>query len=117
MDLKQEIINHLEWIDAIASLLGKEDMTEDDLQAISQHDRCELGQWLESDAAASLRDFADFDPLVDSHNRFHELAGRLITGLQDGDEAAAIQAQQQFIEMSKQVVGYLQALDEQSGGA
>ena len=75
MNLEREISDHLEWIDAVASLLGEEQIPAERLQVISSHDSCSLGKWLQSDAPGELRASAEFDRLTESHERFHQLAG------------------------------------------
>jgi hypothetical protein len=114
MDLGQEITNHLEWIEDIASLLGNEEFSEQDLQTISQHDNCALGKWLDSDESQEFKDLPEFEQLVESHDAFHKLAGDLIAALQQGKEEEVIVSQDQFLEMSQSVIGHLQVLQESS---
>jgi hypothetical protein len=112
MDIGQEITNHLEWIETIASLLDSEEITQEDLQVITQHDKCTLGQWLNSEASMKFKDLPEYEKLIESHEAFHKLAGNLITALQLDKEAEAIESQEQFIEMSQKVVDYLHSLQE-----
>ncbi|MCW8932869.1 MAG: CZB domain-containing protein [Gammaproteobacteria bacterium] len=112
MNLGQEITNHLEWIDTIASLLGNEEITEQDLQLVTQHDQCSLGQWLNSEASSEFKNFSEYEKLIESHNAFHKLAGNLITALQQGNEHDALESQVQFVEMSQKVIRYLKILQE-----
>ena len=114
MDLGQEITNHLEWIDTVASLLNNEELVEEDFQEITRHDKCALGQWLESEASQSFKDLPEFKKLVETHEAFHKLAGDLVLSLQQGQEADAIEAQEEFLQMSHDVVHYLQVLQEAS---
>ena len=115
MNLQHEITNHLEWIDTIASLLGSEEITEEALRVITQHDKCSLGQWLNSDASTKFKKLPEFEKLIECHDTFHKLAGSLITALQLGKEAEAIEFQIEFIEMSQKVINYIQILQENSG--
>jgi len=117
MDLGQEIENHLEWIDGIASLLGAETFTEEDLQKITSHNTCELGQWLSSEGPGLYKETPEFSQLVDSHELFHKLAGELIEAIQTGEENKAVEVKEDFISMSQKVVGYLQLLQEASKGS
>jgi methyl-accepting chemotaxis protein len=112
MDIGKEITNHLEWIETIASLLGSDELTKDDVQAVSRHDKCELGQWLNSEASMEFRNLPEFDKLIQSHDEFHTLAGFLITAYQMGKESEAIETEKKFIEMSKRVINHLHALQE-----
>jgi hypothetical protein len=112
IDIGQEIINHLEWIENIADLLGKEAITAEELEVITRHDNCELGHWLESEGTQGFKDFPEFKKLTASHEVFHKLAGSLITALHQGKEAEAIAAQEEFVETSQEVIGYLQALQQ-----
>lgn len=114
MDLRNEIINHLEWMDTIASLLGSEEFTEEYIQAITQHDKCALGQWLDSDDSKELKYLPEFEKLIESHAAFHKLAGNLITAVQLGKESDAIESHRQFIEESQKVIAYLQNLQEKT---
>lgn len=110
MDIRQEITNHLEWMETIASLLGKEEITEKELDAITHHDKCKLGLWLNSEAAVKFRDLPEYEKLMESHQAFHELAGKLLISLQLDKEADAIEIETQFIETSQTIIGYLQIL-------
>lgn len=112
MDIGQEITNHLEWIETIASLLDSEEISQEDLQAITQHDKCMLGQWLNSEASMKFKDLPEYEKLIESHEAFHKLAGSLITALQLDKEAEAIESQGHFIEMSQKVIDYLHILQE-----
>ena len=107
MDIGQEITNHLEWMETVASLLGSEEITEEELQTISQHDKCKLGQWLDSGDSVNFRDFPEFEMLKESHEEFHKLAGKLIVALQHDNEAEVIETGTQFIETSQKIIGYL----------
>jgi hypothetical protein len=112
MDIKQEITNHLEWIETIASLLDSEEISQEDIQVITQHDKCMLGQWLNSEASMKFKDLPEYEKLIESHEAFHKLAGNLITALQLDKEAEAIESQEQFIEMSQKVIDHLHILQE-----
>ena len=112
MDIGQEITNHLEWIETIASFLDSEKISQEDLQVITQHDKCMLGQWLNSEASMKFEDLPEYEKLIESHKAFHKLAGNLITTLQLNKEAEAIESQEQFIEMSQKVIDYLHILQE-----
>lgn len=112
MDLKEEITNHLEWIEKIAALLGDQEITDEVLERVRSHDNCELGRWLNSEESKGYKGFPEFPELVDSHNVFHELAAEMIAALQKNDEASALELEQHFIEMSQKVVGCLQALEK-----
>ena len=117
MNLAEEITKHLVWIDDIVKLLGKPEITPDDIDAVSHHDRCALGKWLESHEAEALRDKAEFVQLVESHSHFHHLAGELIEAARLGDEDAAMTKQAEFIATSQAVVGHLQQLQAQQASA
>lgn len=113
MEIKQEINQHLEWIERIASLLGTEEVTQEKIDELTQHDKCELGRWLGAEESAAYRGFAEFPALIDSHAEFHRLAGELLSALEKGEETQAIETQKRFIEMSQKVIGYLQALEKE----
>ena len=112
VDIQQEITNHLEWIETIASLLSNEKLAEEDFEEMTQHDNCKLGQWLNSEAALAFKDLPDFQKLIESHAEFHKLAGNMILSLQQDKEAAAIGAGDEFIRMSHELINYLQVLQE-----
>jgi hypothetical protein len=114
MDIAQEIEKHLEWIDAVASLLDDEKLAEEDVRSVSRHDQCELGKWLDSEASQALRGSPEFHKLVASHQAFHDLAGKMILSLQQGRDSEAVEAHGQFIRMSREVIGLLQALQADS---
>ena len=110
MDIGQEITNHLEWIEAIAEHLGSEEVSQEELQLITQHDKCALGKWLNSEASSIFNDLPEYQKLIKSHEEFHKLAGNLITAMQLNKEAEVIESHEQFIAMSQKVINYLQIL-------
>jgi len=112
MDLAQEIENHLEWIDSIASLLEVEEFSDVDFEKITDHDTCELGHWLSSEGSELYKSLPEFTELIDSHAAFHKLAGELVAAIKAGDERTAVEVQQDFIRMSQEVVGHLQLLQQ-----
>lgn len=112
MDLNQEVTNHLQWIESLAAILGTDELTYEYLQRVTQHDKCALGKWLDSDEPGELKKRDEFELLIDSHDAFHRLAGDLITAAQQNKEADALELQAMFIEESKKVIGYLQSLQE-----
>ena len=114
MDLEQEIENHLEWIDSIASLLEVEEFSDVDFDKITNHDDCELGHWLSTEGSELYKALPEFNELIDSHEAFHKLAGELVAAIQAGDERKAVEVQEDFIRMSQEVVGHLQRLQEVS---
>lgn len=116
MDIGKEITAHLEWIETIVSLLDGQEIAHADLQAITRHDQCELGQWLNSDDSLGFRDLPEYEKLVESHEAFHNLAGDLIAALQMNKEAEAIESQQHFLEMSQKVIDYLHVFQEHGAG-
>jgi len=110
MDIKQEIVNHLEWIEGLVSLIDKDEVTQDELKTVTQHDKCALGQWLQSEEASNFKDWPEFEKLVESHEAFHNLAGRLIAAVGKNQEAEAMESKEQLFAMSKKVIGYLHVL-------
>lgn len=116
MDLAKEIGNHLEWIDSIASLLAGGDLSEEELSRISRHDNCQLGQWLDSKGADRFRGYDEFQALLDSHAEFHQLAGNLVSALQQGEDDKALEAQELFIASSHNVITHLQTMEAMEEG-
>lgn len=116
MDIKQEINQHLEWIEKIAALLGSEEVTQAKIDELTQHDRCELGRWLSAEDSCAYQGYPEFQALIDSHEAFHHIAGALITALEKGEESEALETQAQFIALSQEVIGHLQALEKERDG-
>ncbi len=114
MDLAEEIENHLEWIDSIASLLEAEEFSDVDFDKITDYDACELGHWLSAEGSELYKSVPEFNELVGSHEAFHKLAGELVAAIRAGDERKAVEIQEDFISMSQEVVGHLQRLQEVS---
>lgn len=115
MDLRQEITNHIRWIDSLASLLDSDELTEERLNAISEHDKCALGQWMLSDESKDFQAMPEFQELVESHKAFHELAGSMVAAVKLDQEIDVIALQTQFLEESQKVVACLQQMQEASG--
>jgi hypothetical protein len=115
MDITREINRHLDWIEVVSSMLGDKVLGEDELEQITRHDRCALGQWLQSPAASeAVGGGSVLDPLRSSHERFHALAGALVAALQAGDENRAIALQQDFVDSSQDIIGHLHALERKA---
>lgn len=115
MDLKQEITNHIRWIDSLASLLDSDELTDERLSAISEHDKCELGKWLGSKESKGYQALPEFEKLVESHRVFHELAGSMVAAVQLDQETDVLALQTRFIEESQKVVGYLKQMQLAAG--
>lgn len=112
MDIRQEIDNHLNWIENIVSLLGRENLSDEELAEVTRHDRCALGHWLESAEAAEFKEVPELEALKESHDQFHRLAGDLIKAVEVGDEAQAVASEEKFVGMSREVIAHLQALQQ-----
>lgn len=116
LDIGQEINRHLEWIETVVSLLGSERVSQEDIEDIVQHDRCALGQWLNSRDSEKFKEFLELEALRERHEAFHRMAGELIACLDAGQEEEALEWQDRFIEMSKKVIDSLYLLQEKSAG-
>lgn len=112
MDIRQEIDKHLKWIETVASLFAHEEMTQEEQHELTQHDRCALGQWLQSENSVKYRELPELAMLKENHAAFHQLAGDLISALVAGKEEEALQLQEKFIEKSQTVINCLQVLKE-----
>lgn len=115
MDLRQEITNHIRWIDSLASLLDSDELTDETFNAISEHDKCALGRWLASDESKGFWELPEFERLSESHKAFHDLAAKMVEALQLDQETDVMVLHTQFVEASQKVIGYLQQLHESSG--
>lgn len=114
MDINQEINKHLAWMETVVTLLGSEQANQQEIDEISRHDLCALGQWLESNASQEIGDTPELAELKHAHEAFHNLAGQLISKLHAGSESEAIKAEEDFIMMSQAVIGHLQHLQQSS---
>ncbi|MCB1775221.1 MAG: CZB domain-containing protein [Gammaproteobacteria bacterium] len=114
MDIAQEIDRHLQWIETAVSLIGDQSVTAGDLEEITQHDRCALGQWLNAEGSREFRDLPELELLKDSHEAFHKLAGTLVSAVEGGDESEAMAIQEDFIARSQELIGYLKVLQQKS---
>lgn len=114
MDLKQEITNHIRWIDSLASMLDSDDLTDETFNAISEHDKCALGKWMISEESKEFQGLAEFEELSESHKLFHELAAEMVEAVQLDQETDVLVLQEQFIEESQKVIGHLRRLQEMS---
>lgn len=110
MDIAREIAQHLAWIETIVSLLGREEVAEEELHEITRHDHCALGQWLFSEASREFKELPELEKLKESHEAFHSLAGDMISALGAGDEEKAIDSEKRFIEKSQEVIDHLHVL-------
>ncbi|ART50893.1 hypothetical protein CBP34_03355 [Acidovorax carolinensis] len=60
-------------------------------ERICQDDRCDLGRWLNGAGRDRLGHFPAFDMLVARHRYFHEQAAAVVSCLQAGEQANALQ--------------------------
>lgn len=117
VDIRQEINKHLAWIETVASLFEHEKISPEAQQELAQHDRCDLGQWLQSDESDRWKDLPEMEQLKKDHEAFHKTAGELIAVLEDGDETRAITLQERLLQKSQKVISYLQLLEEKEQAA
>ena len=113
MDIAEEIDKHLQWIERVVSLIGDDNVTAKDLEEITQHDRCALGQWLNAVGSEKFKDVPELERLKESHEAFHKLAGDLVTAVEAGEESEATSSQQQFVNKSQQLIESLHVLQRQ----
>ena len=113
MDIAQEIDKHLQWIKTVLSLIGDDKVTAKDLEEITQHDRCALGQWLHVEGSEKFKDLPELERLTESHEAFHKLAGDLVTAVEAGEESEATSLQERFIAKSQQLIESLHVLQRQ----
>lgn len=116
MDFAREIEKHLQWIEAVASLIGDEARPAEAVQQVSRHDQCALGKWLSTEGAATLGDFPEFEQLEASHKAFHTLAGELISAFDAGDETRTMALEEAFVASSQEIIAHLEALQAHAAG-
>jgi hypothetical protein len=114
VDINQEINKHLGWIESVVSLVSGENITNNDIEDVSRGDLCDLGQWLNSADLGNVKSPAEFHGLKESHEAFHNLAGKLLAALSTENEDEVAMYLEKFIETSQQVIVYLYALQDKS---
>ncbi|MBL8470378.1 MAG: CZB domain-containing protein [Rhodocyclaceae bacterium] len=117
MDIDQEILKHLDWIESLVSLMGKQNVSNEEILEVSTHDRCQLGRWLESEDLSAYKDFPDLDALKDSHKAFHRFAGQMVRAVRANDEMQALAAQDGLLAKSREVMDYLAAMQAKCADA
>lgn len=81
--LEQAYLNHLQWYSGIIrSITCKLPADPRDMSPKAHHD-CRFGQWYDS-KESDLHIFSSFVPLGKEHKRMHQLAARMLAGVQDG---------------------------------
>jgi hypothetical protein len=115
VEIAQEIDKHLQWIETVVSLIGDDNVTATDLDQITQHDRCALGQWLNAEGSKKFRDLPELEMLKETHEAFHKLAGELVAAVEAGNESEATASQDSFVAKSQQLIEYLNILQRHAG--
>ena len=115
MDIAREIDKHLQWIETVVSLIGDDSITAKDLDQITQHDRCALGQWLNAEGSERFKNLPELEMLTETHEAFHKLAGELVTAVEAGKEDEATALQDSFVSKSQQLIEYLNLLQRHAG--
>jgi len=109
MNIDEEISNHLQWIELVASLLSPDAPDDGEIDELTSHDQCSLGHWIESADAQKYRDSDTFQQLDKSHAAFHDLAGDLVILAQQDSMEKAEEVEERFIHLSQEVIEALQA--------
>jgi methyl-accepting chemotaxis protein len=76
VDVPKLMAQHLHWV--IKARLSLDGRLPGEAKAMGDHTRCELGRWLASEEAESLRAGPSFGELDRSHRRLHEIANEII---------------------------------------
>ena len=80
---------------------------------ISNDHHCQLGHWIYSQESDVFSENPDFIQLRESHQKFHTLAGTILTLFKQGEMAKAQAYEPEFYLLSDEVVKYLEALKTQ----
>lgn len=103
---------HLAWKGKIRGFLdGVVEM--DAGQAVSHHD-CALGKWLDKEGRAQLQHLSEMSKLDQVHEKMHRLIKEIVQLKQEGQLEQAEQKFEQIDPLSKEVVGLLDAIEQQS---
>lgn len=108
LDFSTVIMQHQSWVARVRAMLDGTGTI--DRGELTDHHKCRLGLWIDSDASAEYRSLADFEPLLSAHERLHALVREIVEIHERGDRAGADLKYPELIGLSKQVVGYLDAL-------
>ena len=75
-DASMMAAQHLQWV--LKARLSLDGRLSADARTLGDHKKCELGKWMSSDEAASLRSTPDFVDMDDAHKKLHSLANDII---------------------------------------
>jgi len=76
VDVPRLMAQHLHWV--IKARLSLDGRLPGEAKTMGDHTKCDLGKWMASEDAASLRAGPSFEELDRSHRRLHEIANEII---------------------------------------
>ncbi len=104
--------DHVLWKKRLIDIVdGSADVSELEL---TDHTRCRLGRWYQSDASAELQGLPEWAELDHWHRQVHSAGIAAAEAVQAGDKARAVQQVMVLEEASEEVLRLLQALREHS---
>lgn len=111
-DFTQARFKHLNWKFRLRAFLdGKETITMD--QAVSHHD-CDLGKWLYSTGIEKYKQYNEMHELEKVHESLHALIKKIVDLKQKGEIAQAEVEYKKVDDLSKTIIGYLDAIESKS---
>lgn len=114
-DLSAAKTAHLAWKGKLRAYLdGKSSLTRD--QAVS-HKECVLGKWYYAEGLQSYGHFAEMKDLEAPHAELHKLIKEIIGLREAGKTEEAEKAYLKIEPLSKQIVAYLERIEERSAQA
>lgn len=103
---------HIEWKKRLAEVLaGKAKIT---VSEVADHHQCALGKWYDGEGKSHLGHLPAFKTLHDEHAEFHRLAKTIAEAVAKQDLHTAGDDFEKLADLSVQVVGRLQQLDDEA---
>lgn len=114
INIMDAINAHILWKIRLEKYLNGTSDEKLDPNVICRDDQCKLGKWIHGPALKHFMDDDGFMTLRDDHAKFHVIAGKIVTNVQENDKAAAEALMQgEYMRSSRKVVHALTVLSKQ----
>ena len=106
IDVPKLMLQHLLWV--IKARLALDGRLSAEAKSLGDHTKCDLGKWMGSNEAESLRSQASYKEFDEAHKRLHALANDIISSAEGSAAEENDRHFGQLLETSRMIMGYLE---------
>ena len=112
-DASRLMAQHLQWV--IRARLAMDGQLAEEARKLGDHTKCDLGKWMDSAGAASVRSSKRFSELDASHRRLHAIANEIIATASSAPIEENEERFDKLLATSAVILGSLPSLLESEG--